>query len=152
MLSLLTPGESGDRLCLPGTAPVVVYRIQVELHLCPQTVQRKSCETLKERLREKGGGKYFFILKEFSLPTSRLLWEEHKKNGFVLLKTVCHSWELFRWTLLRSWLLAAAKHHQLSFSSLTPHNVPVNRPKSYNKYNSRAAGLFSPSYCVTDEN
>lgn len=60
MLSLLTPGESGDRLRLPGTAPVVVYRIQVELHLCPQTVQRKSCETLKERLREKGGGKVFF--------------------------------------------------------------------------------------------
>lgn len=114
MLSLLTPGESGDRLrlpfCVAGTAPVVVYRIQVELHLCPQTVQRKSRETLEERLGEKGGGKYFFILKEFSLPTSRLLWEEHKKNCSVLLKTVCHSWELFHWTLLRSWLLAAAKH------------------------------------------
>lgn len=163
MLSLLTPGESGDRLrlpfCVAGTAPVVVYRIQVQLHLCPQTVQRTSCETLKERLGEKGGKSIFLFWKNFLCrfllmlkPTSRLLWEEHKKNCFVLLKTVCHSWELFHWTLLRSWLLAAAKHYQLSFSSLTPYNVPVNRPKPYNKYNSRAAGLFSPSYCITDEN
>lgn len=65
MLSLLTPGESGDRLRLPGTAPVVVYRIQVELHLCPQTVQRKSCETLKERQRERGGKVFFYFERIF---------------------------------------------------------------------------------------
>lgn len=69
MLSLLTPGESGDRLrlpfCVAGTAPVVVYRIQVELHLCPQTVQRKNCETLKERLGEKGGKVFFYFERIF---------------------------------------------------------------------------------------